>query len=125
MTINHNSSEINRLKDELEKTIGGKVVREALLEPTLQIAENAGKDGHYVVTQCREKKLGYNASTDTFENLLETGIINSVKTDRYSLLNAVSVASTVITMGGTIIEENEKDRNVLQLMTPNQLMTTL
>ena len=112
------------LKDKLEETIGGKVVREALLTPTLQIAENAGKDGYAVLTKCREDKLGYNALTDTYEDLLQTGVINSVKTDRYSLLNAVSVASTVITMGGMIIDENEKDRNIFTLegMLPNTKM---
>ena len=46
------------------------------------------------------------------------GVINSVKVDRYSLINATSVAATVITMGGSIVEENEPEHNVLQLQAP-------
>ena len=106
------------LQEKLNSTIGGKVVKQALLVPTKQIADNAGQDGNLVVNNCIEKHLGYNAITDTYEDLLQAGVINSVKTDRYSILNAVSVASTVITMGGLIVEENEKDPNVLQLAGP-------
>ena len=62
--------------------------------------------------------MGYNAISGQYENLIETGVINSVKVDRYSLLNATSVASTVITMGGSIVEENEPEQNVLQLQAP-------
>ena len=56
--------------------------------------------------------------TGEYENLLETGVINSVKVDRYSLLNATSVAATTITLGGSVVEENEKDQNILQLQGP-------
>lgn len=104
-----------KLGDELEKTIGGKIVKNSLIEPTRQIAENAGKYGIDIVNECIEKQLGYNANTDEFEELIDSGVINSVKTDRYSLINAISVASTIITMGGLVIEENQKDPNTLVL----------
>lgn len=96
-------------------TIGDTIIRKALEYVTKQIAINAGFDGDEVVNNCYEKHLGFNALTEQYEDLLQTGIINSVKTDRYSLLNAASVAATVITMGGMIIEENEKDRNIFTL----------
>ncbi len=103
---------------DLDSTNGGKVVKNSLLATTKQIAENSGKDGSSVILNCLRQQKGYNALTDTYEDLLSTGVINSVKVDRYSLINASSVASTVITMGGLVVQENEKDQNVLQLQGP-------
>lgn len=101
-----------------EVTLGESIVYNSLLAVTRQIAENSGLNGDNVVSECVNKKLGYNAISGQYENLIETGVINSVKVDRYSLLNATSVASTVITMGGSIVEENEPEQNVLQLQAP-------
>ena len=50
-----------------------------------------------------------------YEDLIKSGVINSVKVDRYALLNATSIAATIITMGGVIVEENDVDSNVLRL----------
>lgn len=97
---------------------GESIVYNSLLSVTRQIAENSGLDGDDVVANCFDKGLGYNALTNTYENLIDSGVINSVKVDRYSVINATSVASTVITMGGSIVEENEKDQSVLQLQMP-------
>ena len=99
-------------------SFGEGIVYNSLTAVTAQIAENSGVNGDEVVTNCVNKKLGYNALTDNYENLIETGVINAVKVDRYSLINATSVASTVITMGGSIVEENEPAQNVLQLQGP-------
>lgn len=97
---------------------GESIVYNSLLAVTKQIAENCGLNGDNVVSNCFEKNLGYNALTNTYENLIDSGVINSVKVDRYSVINATSVASIVITMGGSIVEENEKDQSVLQLQMP-------
>ena len=86
-----------------------------------QIVTNAGLNATEVVSNCAKNNIGFNALTEQYENLIETGVINSVKVDRYSVLNAASVASTIITMGGFVVEENEKDMNVLQLQAPNVL----
>lgn len=104
-------------KESKVQTIGQQIVYESLFAVTRQIAENAGYDGNEVVVNCIEKQQGFNALTGEYEDLLNTGVINSVKVDRFSLLNATSVASTVITMGGVVTDENEKDQNVLQLQT--------
>lgn len=100
-----------------EGNSGERLVLDSLPSIIRQIAENAGYNGDEVVTNCYSKKLGFNALTSNYEDLLETGVINAAKVDRYCILNAVSVASTVLTMGGAIIEENEKDQNLLQLVT--------
>lgn len=97
---------------------GENIVYKSLEAVTRQIAENAGFDGPMVVSECYNKKLGFNATSGEYEDLVETGIINAVKVDRYSLINATSVAATVITMGGAIVEEPEPDQNVLQLQGP-------
>lgn len=100
-----------------EGNAGERLVYDTLLTITKQIAENAGFDGDEVVAHCFNEKLGFNALTGKYEDLIKTGVINAAKVDRYCILNAVSVASTVLTMGGAIIEENEKDQNLLQLVT--------
>lgn len=99
-------------------SFGENIVYNSISAVIKQIAENAGFNGEEVLNTCKERKLGFNALTGEYENLLDTGVINSVKVDRYSLINATSVASTVITMGGLIVEEPEKDQNILQLQGP-------
>lgn len=97
---------------------GEQIILNSLLSVTYQIAQNSGFDGKQVVTKCINEHKGFNALTAEFEDLLQSGVINSVKVDRYSLINAISVASTVITMGGLIVDENEPESNVLQLQAP-------
>lgn len=109
-------------KESKVQTLGQQIVYESLFAVTRQIAENAGYNGNDVVAECIEKQQGFNALTGEYENLLDTGVINSVKVDRFSLINATSVASTVITMGGVVTDENEKDQNVLQLQTALPVM---
>ena len=96
-------------------TLGQSIIYNSLKSVTEQIAENAGYDKEEVLADCFEKKLGFNALTGEYQDLLSSGVVNSVKVDRYSLINAASVASTLITMGGLIVDENEKDQNILQL----------
>lgn len=103
-------------------SFGANVVYKSLISITKQIAENCGKDGTEVVQACIDMEQGYNAITDTYEDLMQTGVINSVKVDRYGLINATSVAATAITLGSSIVEENEPDHNVLQLQAPLSTM---
>ena len=105
-----------------EVNFGEGIVYSSLTAVLKQIAENSGLNGEDVLQNCKEKELGYNALTNDYENLVETGVINSVKVDRYSLINATSIASTVITMGGVIVDENSPEQNVLQLQTSNGVM---
>lgn len=105
-----------------EVNFGEDIVYSSLTAVLKQIAENSGLNGEDVLQICKEKELGYNALTNDYENLVETGVINSVKVDRYSLINATSIASTVITMGGVIVDENSPEQNVLQLQTSNGVM---
>ena len=112
------SALIKASEENREGTVGEKIVYDSLPAVTRQIAENAGFDGELVLANCYNKHLGFNALTGEYEDLVDTGVINAVKVDRYGILNATSIASTVITMGGCIVQENEKDQNVLQLAGP-------
>lgn len=102
--------------------LGEEIVCKALLSVTKQIAENSGLDGDTVVNTCLSKNLGYNALTGEYVDLINAGVVNAVKVDRYSVINATSVASTVITMGGLIVEAPEPEQNVLQLQGPTSAL---
>lgn len=106
-------------------TLGQSIIYNSLKSVTEQIAENAGYDKEEVLADCFEKKLGFNALTGEYQDLLSSGVVNSVKVDRYSLINAASVASTLITMGGLIVDENEKDQNILQLQTGSTIPVSI
>lgn len=106
-------------------TLGQSIIYISLKSVTEQIAENAGYDKEEVLADCFEKKLGFNALTGEYQDLLSSGVVNSVKVDRYSLINAASVASTLITMGGLIVDENEKDQNILQLQTGSTIPVSI
>lgn len=107
--------------NDVKHPIGAEIVYRSLPIITKQIADNAGFDGDDVVATCLNKMAGFNALSGEFEDLLESGVINAVKVDRYSVINAVSIASTIITAGGLIVEENEPDSNIFQLQAPPSL----
>ena len=86
------------VKEQKFETYGDLIVSECLLSVTKQILDNAGLDGEKLSHKCVEDNIGYNVNTNKFEDLIASGVINSVKVDRYSLLNATSLAATVITM---------------------------
>lgn len=103
------SDRIETLSNTMD-TIGAKLVLTALDAPARQILKNAGMDATKILNNMSPITMGYNVLTNRYEDLSNTGVINSVKVDRYSLINAISVASTVITMCGAIIE-NTTDEN--------------
>lgn len=112
-------SELANQSMSMDKASALKIILDSMKCVTKQIADNAGLNGDSVVEDCLKNKLGFNALTGEYVDLIDSGVINAVKVDRYCILNAVSVAGTVLTMGGAVIEENEKDQNLLQLVQPN------
>lgn len=83
----------------LEQEAGVSIVERALQEPLRRIAENAAADGAAVASQvehARSHAYGYNASTRSFGNLLDMGVIDPVKVTRLALQNAGSVAGLVL-----------------------------
>lgn len=95
--------------------IGMNVLKEALKAPVNQIAINAGKQPGEIVSDLSYynmdgKNIGYNASTDSFEDLKESGIIDPTKVVRCALENAVSVASMLLSSYVTVTDiKNNQD----------------
>lgn len=101
---------IDGLKGENEdETTGIEIVKRAIEEPLRQIVANAGKEGAVVVQKVREGKanFGYNARTDQYEDLYETGVIDPAKVTRVALENAASIAGMFLTTECVITDKKE------------------
>ena len=87
-----------KAENEDEKT-GVQIITKAIEAPIRQIVANAGGEGAVIVSKIQEGKadFGYNAKTDTFEHMLEAGIIDPTKVTRVALENAASVAGMLLT----------------------------
>jgi chaperonin GroEL len=88
-----------KVKASGDEKIGVDIVRRALEEPLRQIAENAGVEGSIVVNKIREGQgaFGFNAETETYEDMLQAGIIDPTKVTRVALENAGIIAGLVVT----------------------------
>lgn len=97
--------------DNDDETTGIEIVRRAIEEPLRQIADNAGVEGAVVVQKVREGNgdFGYNARTDTYENLLSAGVIDPAKVTRVALENAASIAGMFLTTECVIAEKKEEN----------------
>jgi chaperonin GroEL len=95
-----------------EEKIGVSILRRALEEPIRQIAMNAGVEGSIVVATVRATKTtneGYNALTDTYEDLVEAGVIDPVKVVRSALQNAASIAGLLLTTEAVVVERPQDE----------------
>jgi chaperonin GroEL len=101
---------LDKLKVSDDEKIGVNILRRSLEEPLRKIASNAAKDGSVVVEQVKqsESMCGYNAATDTFEDLVVAGVIDPVKVVRSALQNAVSVAGMVLSTEVVVSNLEEK-----------------
>jgi len=95
-------------ENEDEKT-GIDIIRRAIEEPMRMIVENAGLEGSVIVQKVKEGKAdyGFNARTEVYENLLETGVIDPTKVTRVALENAASIAGMLLTTETVIVEIKE------------------
>ncbi len=96
-----------------DEKIGVDIVRRALEEPIRMIAQNAGAEASIVVGKVKESKdknFGYNAQTDTFEDLVAAGVIDPTKVARTALQNAASIAGLLLTTECVVVEKKEKEK---------------
>jgi len=96
-----------------DEQVGINIVRRALEEPTRIIASNAGVEGSIVVEKIRnskEKAFGYNARTDSYEDMVQAGVIDPTKVTRTALQNAASVASLLLTTECVVVEKKEPEK---------------
>ena len=94
-----------------EKT-GVQIVLKALEAPVRQIAENAGFEGSVIVDKIRtsgKKGYGFNAYTEEYVDMIETGIVDPTKVTRSALQNASSVAATVLTTEALVVNQPEPE----------------
>jgi len=97
---------VEAVKARGDEAVGVRIVLRALEEPLRQIAANAGFEGAVVVAKVREMKAdeGFNALTETYENLVAAGIIDPTKVVRCALQNAASIASLLLTTEAIVSE---------------------
>jgi len=94
-----------------DETTGIRIIVRAIEEPLRQIVANAGLDGAVVVEKVRDGKgdFGYNARTDHYENLFESGVIDPTKVARVALENASSIAGMILTTECVMVDIKEEN----------------
>jgi len=94
-----------------DERLGVEIMFRSLSAPIKQIAKNAGLEGEVVADKCRNKPygFGYNAATATYENLMETGVLDPAKVTINALENAASIAALVLTTEVLITELPKKE----------------
>ena len=97
--------------DVADQQVGVNIIRRAIEEPMRWIAANAGQEGSIIVQKVRESKdaeFGYNAANETYENLVQSGVIDPTKVVRTALQNASSIASLLLTTEALVSEIPEE-----------------
>jgi chaperonin GroEL len=95
-----------------DQAIGVNIIRRAIEEPMRWIASNAGHEGSIVVQRVKEMdaESGFNAQTDTYENLVQAGVIDPAKVVRSALQNAASIASLLLTTEALVCDIPEEKK---------------
>ncbi len=95
-----------------DEQIGVNILSRSLEAPIRQIAGNAGQEGSIVVSKVRggEAGFGYNAQSDTYEDLVKAGVIDPTKVVRSALQNAASIASLLLTTEAVVVEIPEPEK---------------
>ena len=103
-----------------DESTGVAIIKKALEEPMRQIVENAGKEGSIVVQKVKEGKgdFGYNATTETYENLIKAGVIDPTKVTRIALENAASIGGMLLTTECVLADEKEESPPMMGGMPP-------
>ncbi|XP_042411107.1 ruBisCO large subunit-binding protein subunit alpha-like isoform X1 [Zingiber officinale] len=102
---------IDMLEDSDEK-IGAEIIGKALLVPAASIARNAGYDGSVIVEKLLESEwgVGYNAMTNEFEDLFESGVVDPCRVARCALQNAASIAGIVLMTQAVMVDKTKKPK---------------
>ena len=106
------SSALDGLKGENEdQEIGINIIRKAVEAPLRTISANAGVEGSVVLMKIRESEgdFGYNARTETYEDLKAAGVIDPTKVTRIALENAASIAGMVLTTECVVSDKPEEN----------------
>jgi chaperonin GroEL len=106
---------LGKMRIKADQKLGVKVIMRAIEEPLRQIANNAGLEGSVVIDKVKAGKdaFGYNAASDTYEDLLKAGVIDPTKVVRLALQNAGSVASLMLTTQAMVTEKPEEKSDAM------------
>jgi chaperonin GroEL len=106
-----------------EEQLGVNLIKRALEEPVRQIANNAGFEGSVVVQHVREGEgsFGFNAETETYEDLMKAGIVDPTKVTRFALQNAASLAGLLMTTEAMVAEKPKKEKSSAPTMSPEDM----
>ncbi|KAJ8760431.1 hypothetical protein K2173_015098 [Erythroxylum novogranatense] len=110
------STKMDAIKEHLdneEQKIGAEIFRKALTYPARVIAKNAGVNGNVVVEKVlsySDARYGYNAATDSYQDLMTAGIMDPTKVVRCCLENAASVAKTFLISNAVVVDIKELQR---------------
>ena len=106
---------LEKMRIKADQKLGVKVVMRAIEEPLRQIANNAGSEGSVVIDKVKNGKgpFGYNAETDTYEDLIKAGVIDPTKVVRLALQNAASVASLMLTTQAMVADKPEEKQDMM------------
>lgn len=103
--------------------IGIKSVVNALSAPIKQIAENAGVDGAVIINEIISGRAnGYDALTDSYVDMVESGIVDPTKALRCAVLNATSVASMICTTESAVVTKKEEDKSNYSISTEPKMI---
>ncbi len=95
-----------------DEQVGYNIILRSCRAPLTMISENAGKDGGIVCEKVIEGKgnNGYNALTDTYEDMVKAGVIDPTKVTRTALANAASVATLLLTSDALVAEKPKEEK---------------
>lgn len=99
---------LESMKLEGDEETGVRILEIALATPLMQIAENAGKDGAVIASNCGDGKA-YDARNDKFVDMIQSGIIDPAKVTRLALIHGASVATMLLTTEAMVVEEPEEE----------------
>jgi chaperonin GroEL len=108
----HAQKTVAQLAEKLEgdQKTGAEIVEKALEAPLRTIVENAGLEGAVIINKVKDSKkgVGFDAVKENYVEMLKEGIIDPVKVTKSALLNAVSVASTLLTTEAAVADIKEE-----------------
>ncbi len=121
----HCIAQVKKVADSLDgdERTGANIILKALEAPLRQIVDNAGLEGSVIVNKVKEQEVnhGFNALTGEFVNMIDAGILDPAKVTKSALLNANSVASTVLTTEA-LVADTTKDEPMMGGANPMGMM---
>jgi len=94
-----------------DEATGAEIVKRAIEAPLRQLAANAGREGALIVERVKNEKgnIGYNVATDTYEDLVKSGVVDPTKVTRSALQNAASISGLLLTTECLIADLPERE----------------